>query len=197
MTWMLIGVVLLLAFGPVLWLVPSKKDKRLTALRARGRAEGLVVELRRIPKLDPTPQERVSSGGRIRTPSVECASYGYAMARKLNYLPGWRVLRVVLPDEADAEPDPFADWRYEKRPVGEGRRYLADMLQKVRPTLDQLPADVIALEISPRMLLVYWLEKPGSTVDTVVDIARSLRGLEGALGSLEEQISANFDNNDS
>jgi hypothetical protein len=193
MTWMLIGVVLLLAFGPVLWLVPSKKDKRLTALRARGRTEGLVVELRRIPKLDPTARERVSSGGRIRTPSIECASYGYAMARKLEYLPGWRVARV----KADVKPDPFVSWRYDRRPVGDGRRYLTDMLEQVISILDQLPEDVIALEISARMLLVYWLEKPGSTVDTVVEIGRLLRGLEASLSSLEDRISEKFESNDS
>ena len=56
MTWLLIILVLVVAFGPVLWLVPSKRDKRLSALRSRARAEGLIVEMRRIPKPDPAPR---------------------------------------------------------------------------------------------------------------------------------------------
>ena len=47
MTWLLIILVLVVAFGPVLWLVPSKRDKRLAALRSRARSAGLIVEMRR------------------------------------------------------------------------------------------------------------------------------------------------------
>ena len=57
MTWLLIILVLVVAFGPVLWLVPSKRDKRLSALRSRARSEGLIVEMRRIPKPNPAPED--------------------------------------------------------------------------------------------------------------------------------------------
>jgi len=192
MTWVLIGVILLLAFGPVLWLVPSRKDRRLTALRAQGRAEGLVVEIRRIPKPDPRPEERVSAGGKVRTPTLETAVYGLTMHRKLRHLPGWRIIRMETDDA-----DPLPGWRYDRRPTGEGRRYLEPMIELARTLIEALPDDVVALEVEARMLYVYWLEKPGSNVSVVTEIATDLKEFEGALGVLEDQISAELDRNDS
>jgi hypothetical protein len=74
MTWLIIGLILLAAFGPVLWLVPSRKDRHLSALREQARLEGLVVELRRLPKLQPSAHERVTAGGRVKKPVQECAA---------------------------------------------------------------------------------------------------------------------------
>jgi hypothetical protein len=194
MSWIVIAVVLLVAFGPIFWLVPSVKDRRLTKLRARGRAEGLVIELKRIPKPDPEPHERVSAGGKVRTPVIECASYGHPLARKLNYLPQWRLVRTPNSEQ----PDPFADWTFDQRPSGtHGRRYLDEVLELTTPLLNQLPGDVIAFEIDVRFLRVYWLEKSGSDEASVSEIARLLRGFETEIMALETQIEAQLDNDDS
>lgn len=193
MTWVLIGVVLLVAFGPVLWLVPSKKDRRLTALRARGRAEGLVVELRRINNPEPEPQERVSAGGVVKTPVIESASYGLMLGQKLRHLPGWRLVRVTG-QEVD---DPFPGWRYDQIPKGDGRRHLPEMLSITDPLLNGLPDDVAGIEVSSAMLSVFWLEKPGSDEDVVGEIASLLRAFEKALAGLEDEIAASLDINDS
>ena len=194
MSWIVIVIVLLVAFGPVLWLVPSAKDRRLTKLRARGRAEGLVVELKRLPKPEPELHERVSAGGKIRTPVIECASYGHGLASKLTYLPQWRLVRT--PDSE--RPDPFPDWTFDHRPSGaHGRRFLDEMLEITTPLLDQLPADVVAFEVDVRMIRVYWLEKPGSDEAAVSEFARLLRGFEEAIIALETGIEAQMDDNDS
>jgi len=193
MSWVLIGVVLLVAFGPVLWLVPSKKDRRLTALRARGRAEGLVVGLMRINNPEPAPEERVSAGGVVKTPVIECASYSLMLGQKLRHLPGWRLVRVTEP-EAD---DPFPGWRYDQIPKGDGRRHLSQMLSIADPMLKELPDDVPGFEISAAMLSVFWLEKPGSDEDVVGEIACLLRAFEKALAGLEDEIAASLDINDS
>jgi len=185
-TWIVIVVVLLVAFGPVLWLVPSKRDRRLTALRGRARTEGLVVEIRHLPKLDWRPEDRVSAGGKVREPVIECAAYSLRFGRRLGHLPGWRVLRVAT----DGPPDPFPSWRYDQRPKGEGRRYLEQMLEPVRRTLAGLPDDVAGFEVNSTGLSVYWLERPGSHPDTVSELAAGLRALEAALGALEREIDA-------
>ena len=193
MTWILIALVLVIAFGPVLWLLPSKRDKRLAAMRSRAREEGLIVELRRIPKLDPTAEERVSPGGKVREPVVECASYALPLPRALKYLPAWRLVRAA----ADTAPDPFPRWQFDQRPKGEGRAHLEPMLAATGARLERLPEDVAALEVSPRMLLAYWLERPGSTAETVPDLAAVLRDLAEALGALDAQIEEAEISNDS
>ena len=52
-------------------------------------------------------------------------------------------------------------------------------------------------EISDRMLLVYWLEKPGSNEATVSALAGQLREFEARLRDLEDEIQAAMDHNDS
>ena len=193
MTWLLIVLVLVVAFGPVLWLVPSKRDKRLSALRSRARSEGLIVEMRRIPNPNPAPEERVSAGGKVRNPVIECASYGLPLARGLKYLPSWRVVRTP----AEEGPDPFQDWQYDQRAKGEGREYLDEMLARAETLLEALPEDVAALEVGARMVLVYWLEKPGSTESSVPDLAAAMRVFADSLSDLDRQIEAARSSNDS
>ena len=193
MTWLLIVLVLVVAFGPVLWLVPSKRDKRLSALRSRARSEGLIVEMRRIPKPDPAPEERVSAGGKVREPVLECASYGLPFARGLKYLPAWRVVRKAAEDG----PDPFSEWQYDQRPKGEGREFLDEVLPHAATLLTALPKDVAALEVNGRMVLAYWLEKPGSTEANVPDLVRDLTAFAEALSGLDREIEAARSNDDS
>ena len=193
MTWLLIILVLVVAFGPVLWLVPSKRDKRLSALRSRARSEGLIVEMRRIPKPDPAPEDRVSAGGKVREPVMECASYGLPLARGLKYLPGWRLIRKA-PEQG---PDPFPDWQYDQRPKGDGRVYLDQVLAEAGKLLQALPDDVAALELGGRMVLAYWLEKPGSTEASVPDLAAAMRLFADSLNRLDRQIEEERSNDDS
>ena len=193
MTWLLIVLVLVVAFGPVLWLVPSKRDKRLSALRSRARSEGLIVEMRRIPKPNPAAEERVSAGGKVRDPVIECASYGLPLSRGLKYLPTWRVVRKP----AEEGPDPFPDWQYDQRAKGESREYLDEMLKRAEMLLRALPEDVAALEVGARMVLVYWLEKPGSTESSVPDLAAAVRSFADSLSDLDRQIEAARSSNDS
>lgn len=193
MTWILIGLLLVVAFGPVLWLVPSKRDKRLSAMRTRARSEGLLVEMRRIPKPDPRPEERVSSGGRVREPVIECASYSQPLDRSLKYLPAWRLVRKRA---VEAE-DPFPDWQFDVRPQGEGRAFLPEVLEITEKALTGLPDDVVAVEVAARMVLTYWLERPGTTADTVSELAAVLRGFQQALNTLDARIEVEQENKDS
>ncbi|MGE0623293.1 MAG: hypothetical protein AB7I04_24300 [Pseudomonadales bacterium] len=193
MTWILIILVLVIAFGPVLWLVPSRRDKRLAALRSRARSEGLLVDMRRLPKRDPTAEERVSAGGTIRKPVVECAAYGRMLAKKLRYLPGFRLRR----EPAAGAPDPFADWQYDQRPAGEGRSHLPAVLSRFEAVLNRLPGDVIAVELDTRSIFLYWLETPVSTVDSVSELASLLADLEADLLALDAGLSPGGSTTDS
>jgi hypothetical protein len=193
MTWIVIAVVLLIAFGPILWMLPTKRDKRLSALRTRARAEGMTVEMRHVPKPDPTPEERVSAGGRKREPYIECAAYGIGFGRKLRHLPAWRIVRVSSGDGAD----PFPGWRYDRRPAGENRAHLEAMLALTRPFLERLPTGVVAVEVDPRMTLVYWREPPGSDVETVSAMADGVREFESGLGALDAGIEQRLADHDS
>jgi hypothetical protein len=63
LTWLIIIVALFAAFGPLLWMMPSRADRRLAKMRARARTHGIHVEITQLDDLDAEPQARVTSGG--------------------------------------------------------------------------------------------------------------------------------------
>lgn len=184
MTWLIIAVVLLAAFGPVLWLLPSRRDRRLAALRQAAREAGLVVEIKRIPKTNPRPEERVSAGGVVREPVRDCAAYQWLLQRRLKHLPAWRLLR-----QEGASDGPWPDWVFEPH-VRASEPHLDEVMSLMRRELGSLPAGVIGLEAGERAVLVYWLEGADSGTDDVATIASTLKVLEAQLTALDDEIEA-------
>ena len=190
MTWLIIVLILLAAFGPVLWLVPSKKDRHLSALRDQARREGLVVELRRLPKLQPSAQERVSAGGRIKEPVQESAAYIRNLRRRLAALPTWRVHRGT----GDLEARPGWIFDFERRARGEAFRATMSALD---PLFAGLRDDVIAVELTDKTLLVYWLERGSASRETVSEMASALNAAEDALLDLDDRMQRRAEDDDS
>ena len=122
-----------------------------------------------------------------------CASYGLPLARGLKYLPSFRLVRM----SADQGPDPFPDWQYDQRPTGDGRAYLEEVLAETGKLTQALPEDVAAVELGARMVLVYWLEKPGSTEALVPDLASAMGAFGDSLNRLDRQIEEDRSSNDS
>jgi hypothetical protein len=194
MTWIVISLILLAAFGPVLWLVPSKRDRHLTALRDQARREGLVVELRRLPKLNPSASDRVSAGGRIKNPKVECAAYSRTLGKRLVNISGWRLLR------GNGEPQVLPGWEFdpELRPnLDSGRDVFDASLKKLSGLFEALPGDMIGVELSPRSLTLYWLEGRTAQRSTVTALNALLAVAEGDLAGVDEQFRSNTDDEDS
>lgn len=183
LVWLLIIVILLVAFGPILWLRPTARDRRLTGLRAAGRKAGLRVEMRRYPKLDRAPEERVTAGGKPISTLLEAAVYLQPLDPKLRHLPAWRVLRAT--DGLPAWPG----WVFElgSKPQSEHLRRVQDVLA---PLLERLPADVVGVECEPLDVGVYWLERPGSGPAEVDALAGWLREAAGRLAALELELAA-------
>ena len=182
LTWLIIIVVLLVAFGPVLWLVPSRKDRRLAGLRERARREGFIVELTRLPEPDPSPQQRVSAGGRLRDPVIECAGYTRIMTDRLKWLPGWRMLRM-----AGATDGPRPGWVFEPGSGPDGD-HLAEMLDATDPVLESVPHDVVGLAVANRHLTAYWLEQAGADEATVTGLMALFTAWETRLETLDGEI---------
>lgn len=190
MTWVIIGLILLAAFGPVLWLVPSKRDRHLSALREQARREGLVVELRRLPKLNPSPDERVTAGGRVKEPVVECTAYAHTLTHRLAWLPSWRLLRN------EGHPQPVPGWVFDPDLKTAGPAFDAS-LESLDELFGGLPSDVIGVELSARALTLYWLENRAATRETVTALSALLRVAQDLLFAVDDRFQPKPDDEDS
>jgi hypothetical protein len=157
MQWIVIALVLLAAFGPVLWLLPSARDRRLTKLRGRARSLGLEVEISRLPDLAAPPAERVTAGGRRREPMLPVACYRLPSRRKLNRAPQWRALR------GDGM-GPVTGWQWDRAPAGSQTYW-----EKMAPQLTRLPSDALGCAADAHSVACWWREQTPQGPDAALD----------------------------
>ena len=181
MVWLVIVLILIVAIGPIFWLMPSRRERRLAALRQRAYRHGMRVSLRRLPAGDVAPEDRVTAGGRALDTSREYAAYVMPLEKRLRNLPSWRVLRGGEGMSA------VAGWAFEagKRPE---HVELPAVLEAMEPFLSSLPEDVVAVECEPHSLAAYWREGPGTTPERVDDLAQRLTAGATALTALDASL---------
>ncbi|MCY3620544.1 MAG: hypothetical protein OXH68_02390, partial [Gammaproteobacteria bacterium] len=181
LVWIIIGIVLVAAVGPVFWLMPSKRDRMQGELRSAARGAGLVVEIANLPKVDARAEERVSAGGKPRDATIDCVAYRLALARPMPGAPAWLLLR------SDSENRYLPGWTTlsppSQLPVGQGA-YWCD----IAAVLDRLPGGCAAVEADARRISWYGRERlNGNTPEAVVAGIRE--GLE-AIGRLHRELDA-------
>ena len=159
--------VLIVAFGPILYVLPSKKDRRLAVLRAEARRLGLTVELKPVRNPDAAPAERVTAGGRPRAPMHASARYALTLDRMPGAASPWRLLRSASGWIADEGMDLPAGW-----------------LGQLQPLIEALPGDVVAIDFRGHDLGCYWLERPASGIDAVAKLKRSLASIGERVAAL-------------
>ena len=182
MAWAIVCLVVIGVVGPLLWLLPSKRERRVAALRAAARANGLVVELASVPDLHAKPHERVSAGGVRRETKILCAAYRLPMPKPSHPAPRWLLLKGGGRERelAVAGSAPIAGWRLWKPALNAPKS--PAYWQRVGAIVDDLPGDCVAVETDPAHTAWYGRERPGDlAADAVVAAIR--RGL-AALAAL-------------
>ena len=164
MEWFIILLALGVVIGPILYLMPSDRDRYLTSLRALARKLGYTVQLDKVLKLDPTDDERVTAGGGVRHPALSCARYQLPLGITLNNLPAVALLRIpptpnVPVERLDngwgvaAQGDPaqlksLQQWL--ARPAA---------VRELVTAMNQLPGDVVAVQLDKRFVAAFWREQ--------------------------------------
>ncbi len=174
MVWLIVALGLLAAFGPIMWLMPSKRDRQLAKLREEARRAGLVVELVRVPVLDAAPEDRVSAGGVRRETGRPCTAYRLPIHGVDDAAPAWFLVR-----DATANA-PVPGWTWHPDVAASRLAPVADPYwARVADVARGLEGRCVALEGNPAATSWYWLENAGANApaDIVADIARRLRAI--------------------
>ena len=176
MTWLIVGLLLLAAFGPIVWLIPSRAERRLARMRTHARRIGLLVQLTPIRKRNASPSERVTPAGTPKTPTILCAAYRLAFQRPINHLPAWKADR-----DAAGGGGPIEGWVWDVAPTGPE----ASSLSRVWHLLATLPADALAVEATRLDVGCWWLERATDT-----DAEKAVDSLLKVLGTVVEELTA-------
>lgn len=172
--WIVLVLVAAVAIGPILYLLPSKRDKRAAAFRREALQAGLVVELAHVPKLDAAAAERVSAGGKRRDPAVDCVAYRLPLPKRLPAAPRWYLLR----SEGDDQDMP--GWTA-LQPPASVPKLAADYWRDVRAIVEALPPGCVGLQADAGALA--WL---GHEVEAAGDARQAVARVRDALAAIGE-----------
>ena len=93
MVWILVVAVLALTVGPILWLLPSRRQRQLEKWRTAARQQGLVAEQASVAHADAPPEDRVSADGVPRLARRQCIAYRMPLQPPLDAAPRWRLVK--------------------------------------------------------------------------------------------------------
>lgn len=86
-------LLLLVAFGGVAYVFPSKFQRRVSQLRLEARKQGIFTSSSTIPDLDANAEDRVTSGGKIRQRGDLCVVYELGYSDPPLTPPRWQLVR--------------------------------------------------------------------------------------------------------
>ena len=173
MTWLIIAIILAAAFGPITKMMPSKKERRLSALRLKARTCGLVVEIRRLAAVNPEAHQRVSAGGKLRDASFDCAAYGLHFSGDSGGVERWQILR----DVQQSRNSPTPGWTWQLRSETK-----TGFWQAMQVVLATLPEDCLAVEFDDSIVRCYWLEQ----IENDHDVGKKIEIIRCALHKIVE-----------
>ena len=176
MAWIVVALVLALAIGPLLWLLPSKRDKRIGELRAAARRAGLVVETTAVPKIDVAAEEQVSSGGAPRAARLDCAAYRLLLPKPLLGAPSWRLLK------AESENRYLAGWTT-LRPPRNVPTPSEDYWRRIGDLVDGLPGGCVGVDAGEGAVAWLGVERP-------TDASGETSSAEALVGEVRTRLQA-------
>ena len=181
MFWLVIFLIVAALVGPILYLMPTKREKNLASARLRARKLGLGVSVETIPDLNVAQEDLVSPSGITRSPTLDCTVYRLRLRQRNNHTSSWNLF------SSDKEPlcfsqSPVEGWFWNKLPenIKPIRKKYWSQLGKA---MDDLPERCLALEVAPEFIA--WKGKetfgngsPDSFVERVKDFLVDVAEIE-------------------
>ena len=151
--------------APIFYVLPTSRDKYLTALRLRAKNSGCLVKMASLDKLDANESELVRSSGRVVQPKYQLMSYTRLIQSKVDFYHSflfrrisdrtpqsisrlskdWGLVMETTQVDGIAEPDNRAS-------------FLDKYVDELISIFQALPLDVQGLSIDSKRLVIFWNE---------------------------------------
>ncbi len=169
LAWAVIPLILMIVAAPIFYVLPTSRDKYLTALRLRAKNSGCLVKMASLDKLDANDSELVRSSGRVVQPKYQLMSYTRLIQSKLDFhhsflfrrisdhIPqsisrlskDWGLVMETIQINGTAEPDNRVS-------------FLDKYANELISIFQALPLDVQGLSIDSKRLVIFWNESQGA-----------------------------------
>jgi Mg2+ and Co2+ transporter CorA len=169
LAWAIIPLVLMIVAAPIFYVLPTSRDKYLTALRLRAKYSGCLVKMASLDKLDVIESELVRSSGRVVQPKYQLMSYTRLIQSKVDFHHSFLFRRI-----SDRTPQSISrlskDWgvviettQINRTAEPDSRVSFLDKYAKELIRIFQaLPLDVQGLSIDSKRLVIFWNESQGA-----------------------------------
>ena len=169
LAWAVIPLVLMIFAAPILYVLPTSRDKYLTALRLRAKNSGCLVKMASLDKLDANGSELVRSSGRVVQPKYQLISYTWLIQPKVDFNHSFLFRRI-----SDRIPQSISrlskDWglviettQINGTSEPDNRVSLLDKYaNELIDIFQELPLDVQGLSIDSKRLVIFWNENQGA-----------------------------------
>lgn len=167
MTYVIIGVVLLLIIVPIFSVLPSVRQRQQMAMRMAARGEGVSVELTTIKDPNPDQEKYISHIGKRIEPDLKVAAYRVQRHRES----GWRQLQQV---NWCLKKDLAGAWHWDQP----AHPAMSDELQRfLDEQVPALPEDVEQVHEVGYNIVVYWHERNAGDEKVVFDFLKQCAAL--------------------
>ena len=169
LAWAVIPLVLLIVAAPIFYILPTSRDKYLTALRLRAKNSGCLVKMVSLDKLDVNESELVRSSGRVVQPKSQLMSYTRLIQSKVDFHHSFLFRRI-----SDRTPQSISrlskDWGLVMETTSVNGTaepdnrvsFLDKYANELISIFQALPLDVQGLSIDQKRLVIFWNESQGA-----------------------------------
>ena len=171
MFWLIIFLIVAALVGPIVYLMPTKREKKQASARLQAKKLGLGVTVETIPDLNVAREDMVSPSGIIRSPTLECTVYRLRFGQRNDPGSHWSLF------SSNKEPlgfsqSPLEGWFWEgllenRKPIKE------EYWNQLKKAMHKMPKPCLALEVSPEFIA--WKGKETFGKESAEDFIENVR----------------------
>ena len=162
MFWIMLTTAALLVFGGLLAVLPSKRERQIGQMRIEARKQGIHIGSDTLPNVNAPLVERVTSGGKIRKPTIQCVVWGKHYSDDSATFPSWRLLKS---DKGNTPIEGFEA----NPPLDNTQSSLnGSYWISVQEVLDSIPKEIAALQCTPQSVAWIGVERLDSSPDEFI-----------------------------
>lgn len=170
MLWIMLTTAMLLVFGGMLAVLPSKRERQVGHMRIEARKQGLSIGSESVPNVNAPIHERVTSGGQVKTPMIQCVVWGKHYSEELAEIPTWRLLKSTK------DKSPIAGYVADPPLSDVINQMDSSYWSELQKVLESLPGRLVAIQCTSQTVSWIGIERIDTTTDRF--IAQMSTGLD-------------------